>query len=415
MTGSSTRERPKARSLSGSDCSTSAVRPVVHGRRARGRSGLDRRARPRLQRRHRVHATRDVVRDGRDAPRRLDSDLRLAIVTIDDPTSARTASGATGTSLSPAATCAARVTAGVSLRLRQHRHPCASGPHGGAGGGAESERACDFTRTRRRALHLTAPESFSFDSRTIGDGTHTADVGVARLRGATSTRPAVAADHRRQHRADRARRRPHPDGDHDGRGHGDRLVARARGQVAPVTPRTSPSAAPAGCRTTTQAASNGRGSATVALERHRRVHRPGLAPGRGGQPRARQRRDVDRHADRDPTAATTPATAAASRRPRRASTLSSPSRPSAATAARSRSAARVAAGVRGRVTVQARAQFGGRTSAPSSARHDHPRPALRHASPPALGHLAFRDSQRPLHGQRRSRAARTRRHAHPAA
>jgi hypothetical protein len=102
--------------------------------------------------------------------------IRSALVTVND-TTAPTASGATG-SLFAGGYVRGTVSAGVSsasdstgIRALEVR------ADGGRVVGRSADRACDYSR-RAPCPALATPETFSFDSRMIGDGTHTVQVGV---------------------------------------------------------------------------------------------------------------------------------------------------------------------------------------------------------------------------------------------
>jgi hypothetical protein len=189
------------------------------------------------------------------------SAMYATVVTVDD-TTAPTASGMTG-SLLAGGYIHGVVTAGVSsatdstgiraLKVRvDGDREVARAP----------DRACDFTR-RAPCPTLATPESFSFDSSIIPDGTHTAEIGVVDTGenfAAAGTR-AVTVDNT-------APFAPTPTSATSivTPAAGARITwAEPGGQVAPITAAYVTTCGPAGCQTESQPAGGGSGSASVGL------------------------------------------------------------------------------------------------------------------------------------------------------
>ncbi len=274
-----------------------------------------------------------------------------SIVTIDDPTPPN-ASGATGSLLAGGYVRGA-VTAGVSSAsdstgIRALRVRTAAGHVV-----AESERTCDFTR-RVPCSDLSAPESFSFDSTAIGDGTHTIEVGVL-----DSGRNFTAAGTQQVTVDNTAPAAPiHASPSTSSTAASTAAIAWSApgNQVSPVTTAHIATCGTGGCRTTTQHATNGQGSATVALDAvGTHTVRVWLSDAAGNDAPANA-------ATWTVTRTATPAPTAATGTRAKASPRLALARPTVARDRRTISVrGTVAANVRGRITVQARTRIRGRT------------------------------------------------------
>ena len=187
--------------------------------------------------------------------------IHAAIVTVNDST-APTASGASG-SLLAGGYLRGNVTAGVGsasdstginrLQVRvDGDRVVASGP----------ERACDFTR-RAPCANLTATESLTFDSASIGDGTWTARVGV--LDAGNNFTAAGTQTVTVDNTAPTAPTTTSPASVTVTAPSTTISWTAPAGQVSPITTAHITVCGPTGCRTNTQPAGNAAGGATVNL------------------------------------------------------------------------------------------------------------------------------------------------------
>jgi hypothetical protein len=124
------------------------------------------------------------------------------------------------------------------------------------------DRACDFSR-RAPCPQLTTPESFSFDSRSIPDGTHSAAIGVVDT-GENFT-PAGTQQITVDNTAPFAPIATSPTSTATGTATVPVSWLEPGGQVSPITAAHITVCGPAGCSTTTQPAGTGAGSATVGV------------------------------------------------------------------------------------------------------------------------------------------------------
>jgi hypothetical protein len=188
------------------------------------------------------------------------SAMYSAIVTVNDPV-APIASGGSG-SLFAGGYLRGRVTAGVAsasdstgiraLHVRVDGSAVARSP----------DRACDFTR-RAPCPQLTTPESLSFDSRGISDGTHTAQVGV--LDSGENFTPARTEQITLDNTPPVAPTPTSPPSVTTAATAAAIAWTEPRGQVAPITSASVDVCGPTGCQTSAQAAGDGSGTATISL------------------------------------------------------------------------------------------------------------------------------------------------------
>ncbi len=190
--------------------------------------------------------------------------IHSAIVTVND-TTAPTASGASG-SLLAGGYLRGNVTAGVGsasdstgIRRLQVRvdgdRAVATGP----------ERACDFTR-RSPCPNLGSPESLTFDSTGITDGTWTARVGV--LDAGDNFTPAGAQTVTVDNTAPYTPTATSPASVTVSAPATTISWTEPGGQVSPIATAHVTVCGPSGCQTRTQPAGSGGGAATVSLAGH---------------------------------------------------------------------------------------------------------------------------------------------------
>jgi hypothetical protein len=190
------------------------------------------------------------------------SAIYSSLVTVSDPV-APNAGGATG-SVFGSSYVRGTVTAGVALASDSTGiKALVVRVDGGSVVARSPDRACDFTR-RAPCPQLSTPESFSFPSTDISDGTHTAEVGVVD----TGENFAAAGAPRTitvDNTAPLAPTPTSPTSITTGAAAATTTWTEPGGQVAPITSAHITVCGPVGCQTGTQAAGSGSGSATVSL------------------------------------------------------------------------------------------------------------------------------------------------------
>jgi hypothetical protein len=291
------------------------------------------------------------------------STIYASVVTVDDPTPP-TASGGIGT-LFAGGFVHGTVTAGVSSAsdasgIRNFRVRS----DGSVAATSADRSSCDFTR-RKPCADISAPESFSFDSAAIADGTHTVQVGaIDAAQNFTATRTEQVTVDNTAPAAPAATSATSLTTDATAT---TTSWAEPGGQVAPITTARVTVCGPGGCQTTTQAAGGGTGSAGIALPVYG-AYSVGVAlQDAAGNVDANHAAtwSIVRPA---PVTATTPSAPIGSAppapvpAPAKASPRLALARPTVARDRRTLSVrGSVAAGVSGTVTVTASARIGGRT------------------------------------------------------